>query len=406
MDGAIQAGSPTGGTTSPAASLPAIRPSPTMATVAAATNHHVPLDGPQPGPLRAAGARQDAERRRRRRAAHHATSAAAPWNSTLSLVELEERLLQGLLDLGQVVQREPPRRAPGRRSRAALLPSTCASLSSMRRTSKPALRSRAAERVQVRRTDPDLPTAEPGQDLGSRRVGDQPPPADDHQPVGSLLHLAHQVARHQHRAALVGEPPQQVADPPHAVEVEAVDRLVEEHDPRVAQQCRGDTQPLAHAQRVALDPASRSPVEADLVDDLVDASVTDPVGAGRDPQVVASGPARVDRARDRAARPPRAAVRRTTRTAGRAPAHGRPWAGRGPSTIRIVVDFPAPLGPRKPVTSPCSTSKLRSSTATTSPYLFVSPRTSITAVFPSSEHVAPTLGARVVGSGGRAVEIV
>jgi len=35
--------------------------------------------------------------------------------------------------------------------------------------------------------------------------------------------------------------------------------------------------------------------------------------------------------------------------------------------MRIVVDFPAPLGPRKPVTMPGRTVKERSSTAVFSP---------------------------------------
>src|SRR3954465_13385897 len=38
-----------------------------------------------------------------------------------------------------------------------------------------------------------------------------------------------------------------------------------------------------------------------------------------------------------------------------------------PSSILSVVDLPAPLGPRKPVTAPSRTVKLRSSTAATSP---------------------------------------
>ena len=44
-----------------------------------------------------------------------------------------------------------------------------------------------------------------------------------------------------------------------------------------------------------------------------------------------------------------------------------------PSSIRSVVVLPAPLGPRNPVTLPCSTSKLRLSTATTSPKRLVRP---------------------------------
>src|SRR5215470_7406265 len=42
-----------------------------------------------------------------------------------------------------------------------------------------------------------------------------------------------------------------------------------------------------------------------------------------------------------------------------------------PSSIRSVVVLPAPLGPRKPVTRPGPTSKLKPSTATTVPYLLV-----------------------------------
>ena len=44
-----------------------------------------------------------------------------------------------------------------------------------------------------------------------------------------------------------------------------------------------------------------------------------------------------------------------------------------PSSILSVVDFPAPLGPRKPVTAPSRAVQLRSSTALTSPNRFDSP---------------------------------
>src|ERR1035437_1282757 len=49
------------------------------------------------------------------------------------------------------------------------------------------------------------------------------------------------------------------------------------------------------------------------------------------------------------------------------PAEGR----RRPQSIRIVVDFPAPLGPRKPKISPRATSRLMPLTATKSPKRFV-----------------------------------
>src|SRR5690348_16345660 len=45
--------------------------------------------------------------------------------------------------------------------------------------------------------------------------------------------------------------------------------------------------------------------------------------------------------------------------------------------MRIVVDLPDPFGPRKPVTAPAGTVKLRSFTAVVLPYRLVSPRVTI-----------------------------
>ena len=62
-----------------------------------------------------------------------------------------------------------------------------------------------------------------------------------------------------------------------------------------------------------------------------------------------------------------------------ATSHDVPPARRGsrPKIVRIVVVFPAPLGPRKPVTCPGRTTKLRSSTAVTGPKRLVRRATSI-----------------------------
>src|SRR5262245_31769674 len=53
---------------------------------------------------------------------------------------------------------------------------------------------------------------------------------------------------------------------------------------------------------------------------------------------------------------------------------------RNPVTIFIVVDLPAPLGPRKPRTSPLATSKDTPSTALRGPKCFARPRISIIAL--------------------------
>jgi hypothetical protein len=54
-----------------------------------------------------------------------------------------------------------------------------------------------------------------------------------------------------------------------------------------------------------------------------------------------------------------------------------PSAASSPMMTRIVVDLPAPFGPRKPVTWPGRTSKLSRSTAVVRPYRLVRPWTAI-----------------------------
>src|SRR6516225_3812205 len=60
-----------------------------------------------------------------------------------------------------------------------------------------------------------------------------------------------------------------------------------------------------------------------------------------------------------------------------------------PMIKRIVVDFPEPFGPRKPVTVPGGMSKFRLSTASVPPYRLVSPRIEIMA--PTLRTTAPRM---------------
>ena len=55
---------------------------------------------------------------------------------------------------------------------------------------------------------------------------------------------------------------------------------------------------------------------------------------------------------------------------------------------RIVVDLPAPLGPRKPVTEPGTTSKDRLRTAALPPNVLLSPRAWISAIVTLSPGIA------------------
>src|SRR5690606_11964528 len=65
-----------------------------------------------------------------------------------------------------------------------------------------------------------------------------------------------------------------------------------------------------------------------------------------------------------------------------------------PASIRIVVVFPAPFGPRNPTTSPRRTSKLTPSTAVNAPKRFVTDSTEIIPLPP------PRPGAPGKGTGG------
>jgi hypothetical protein len=56
----------------------------------------------------------------------------------------------------------------------------------------------------------------------------------------------------------------------HATRVEAVRRLVEQEQPRVPDERRGNTEPLAHALRVAGDPVVRPRPKIDDLEQLVD----------------------------------------------------------------------------------------------------------------------------------------
>src|SRR5262245_13495507 len=66
--------------------------------------------------------------------------------------------------------------------------------------------------------------------------------------------------------------------------------------------------------------------------------------------------------------------------------------------IRIVVDFPAPFGPRKPVTTPGRTSKLSPSTAAVVPYCLASARAWISC--PPGLLSVVFVMARTLGTGG------
>ena len=179
------------------------------------------------------------------------------------------------------------------------------------------------------------------------------PVADHDQLVGDRLDLAQQVRGEQHGAAAVGEVAQQPAHPGDALRVEAVGRLVEDQHARVAEQRVRDAEPLAHAERVGADAlARRRAREADAVEQLVDLAAVDAEHLGATASSVS--------------RPVRPACWAEASSSTPTWRPGSAGAGSGvPSTVAVpggrrvspqimrrVVDLPAPLGPRNPVTVP------------------------------------------------------
>ena len=106
---------------------------------------------------------------------------------------------------------------------------------------------------------------------------------------------------------------QQQADPPDAVGVEPVGRLVEDQHARIAEQRGGDAEALAHAEGELARPLAGGRLEPDHRDHLIDAAAGDVVGLGQHPQVRPGRASRMDRLRlqqraDLAQRPPQVVV--------------------------------------------------------------------------------------------------
>ena len=215
------------------------------------------------------------------------------------------------------------------------------------------------------RTD-DRPGATAEQ-LARRSLGDDLAAGDDHQPVGDRLDLVQQVRGEQDGAAAIGEVPQQRAHPAHALGVKAVGGLVEDQHLGVAEQRVGDAEPLTHPERVLADALVRGRgIESDELEHLPTRRRSTPISCA---EVASTSPPR---------RPlcwAEASISTPTRRPGLgSSANGSPrteaWPLLGcasPHSIFRVVDLPAPLGPRNPVTVPGSQRNETSCTAVRPP---------------------------------------
>lgn len=223
--------------------------------------------------------------------------------------EFHVRLLQGHLDIAQPVQpdavavgevadvggapapHEDRPDCPGRPSR----PSYPGSLLRLHRHT--GLRREAAHQdgplLGVGHLDPYGRPGAAREECGHRGVGEQPAPSDDDEVIRGQLHLAHQMAGEEDRAALRGLAPDELPHPAHAVRVEAVDRFVEDERRRIAEQRPRDPEPLVHAERVRAGPAPGRLGEAHRLQDLVDPAYRNAVAAGLRDQMGAGRTGRV-----------------------------------------------------------------------------------------------------------------
>ena len=143
--------------------------------------------------------------------------------------------------------------------------------------------------------DPHLHHALAAQQLADGPLAHEPAVGDDPDHVRHLLDLAQVVARHEDGLAGRGEETEGVAHGHDAGRVEAVGRLVEEEELRVAEQRRGDPQPLLHAERIGGHRVPRAVAQADQVEQLLDPLVGGPrAGCGQRTQVFAAAQVRIE----------------------------------------------------------------------------------------------------------------
>ncbi len=106
---------------------------------------------------------------------------------------------------------------------------------------------------------------------------DDPSGGDDRRPLAEDLHLGEQVAGVQHGHPFAGEAAQKAAEETDTSGVETVGRLVDQQQPRAADQAGGDAEPLTHALRVLGDAIATAVAQLDRLQHLVDLLLADPL---------------------------------------------------------------------------------------------------------------------------------
>ena len=104
-----------------------------------------------------------------------------------------------------------------------------------------------------------------------RRFRDQAPLVQDGDTVADAFDVGEDVGREEHRRGIT-QLPDHLQEIAAALRVQRRNRLVEDQQRRPADQGLADSQALAHAARVASDPATGGGREADPIEGLADAS--------------------------------------------------------------------------------------------------------------------------------------
>lgn len=99
-------------------------------------------------------------------------------------------------------------------------------------------------------------------------------------------HFAHQVGGDEDRPSLGRQPLHKIPDPENSLRVQTIDGFVEHEDLRVAQQRRGDSQPLAHTQRKSFRLLLRHGRQPDKIQYFGHPALRDAVRLGKAEKVV------------------------------------------------------------------------------------------------------------------------
>ncbi len=142
-------------------------------------------------------------------------------------------------------------------------------------------------------------TRHPALQLGRCPLGDDPATVQDAHPMGEFVGLLEVLRGQQHGHAVGDQLPHDLPHLPPAAWVQPRGRLVEEDQPRRADQRHREVQAALHPTGVRLGPAARRISELEplqqVVDDGLDAAAVEVVQVGHQQQVLPAGVELVDR---------------------------------------------------------------------------------------------------------------